>query len=131
MGSFTPFATCVRPVSTPEDSCGYIMDEMYKTKKDEVFGTATPTSPVDVALPLTLKARKQDLDKLILPLSTVLPMLTHPWLMTADGRCQVVISRTGGPAMTSWFAVWLHLEATVAKCIRAGRGGRSEIKARR
>ena len=96
---------------------------MYKTFKEEVFGTPSVVHRVDVALPLTLKARKQDLDILILPSSIVLPMLTYPWVMIADGRCQVVISQTGGSVKASWRAVWLSAEAVVAKCIRVGKGG--------
>ena len=88
-------------------------------------------SRVDVALPLTLKARKQDLDILILPSSIVLPILTHPWVMIADGKCQVVISQTGGVVRTQWRYVWLAVEATVAKCIRAGEGGKSRVTAQR
>ena len=65
-------------------------------------------------VPLTLKARKQDLDILILPSSIVLPILTHPWVMIADGRCQIVISQAGGVVRTQWRYVWLAVEATVA-----------------
>ena len=55
--SFGPQATCTGPVSTPPSSCRYIIDEMYKTFVDERFGR--PRFPeLDVALPLTLRARK-------------------------------------------------------------------------
>ena len=88
----------------------------------------TPSaSAVDVALPLTLKSRKQDLDMLILPSSILLPILTHPGVMIAEFGCQVVISASGGMVKTQWGNVWLAIEATVAKCIRAGKGGRSFV----
>lgn len=49
--------------------------------------------------------------------------------MIADGRCQVVISQPSGAAavMTQWHIVWLAVETTVAKCIRAGKGGKSSV----
>ena len=94
---------------------------MYKNLNLEVFGTPSLTRRVDVVLPLTLKARKQDLDILILPSSIVLPVLTYPWVMIADGRCQVAISHTGGVVKTNWRTVWLSVGEIMAKCIRAGK----------
>ena len=48
---------CAANVTTPEVSCRYIMDEMYKTPKFERFGHSNWPG-VDVALPLTLRARE-------------------------------------------------------------------------
>ena len=55
-------AVCTGTVSTTEVSCGYIMDEMLKTKTDETFGRAGRSRHIQVALPLTLRARKQDFE---------------------------------------------------------------------
>lgn len=68
------------------------MSEMNKGTKHELFGMTPSASAVDVALPVTLKSRKQDLDMLS---SIIYPILTHPWVMIADGMCQVVISASG------------------------------------
>ena len=55
---FTPNVNCAGTVSTTEESCRYIAEEMLKSNKVMVFGTPDVLQPVDVALPLTLKARK-------------------------------------------------------------------------
>ena len=51
--------------------------------------------------------------------------------MIADGKCQVVIDIP--PALkimeTKWSSVWEAVEATVAKCVRARKGGKSGVVA--
>ena len=49
--------TCTGTVTTPVGSCGYIMDNMYKTFSTERFGRARLPG-LKVALPLTLRARE-------------------------------------------------------------------------
>ena len=104
---------------------------MNKGTTLEFFGITPSAIPVDVALPLTLKSRKQDLDMLIPPSSIIYRILTRPWVMIADGGCQVVISVSGRAVKTQWIYVWLAIEATVAKCIRAGKGGKSLVPIQR
>ena len=53
--------------------------------------------------------------------------LTHAWVMIADGKCQVVISLQAPYAKARWSSVWLAVEATVAVCVRAGKGGKAVV----
>ena len=55
---FKPQVTCAGTVTTPLSSCRYIMDEMYRNLREERFGRPTDRL-IDVALPLTLQARKR------------------------------------------------------------------------
>ena len=54
---FKPQVTCSGTMTAPPSSCRYIMDEMLKVVSNENYGRATDPS-IDVALPLTLRARK-------------------------------------------------------------------------
>ena len=123
---FHPQVTCAETVSTPPSSCRYIIDEMLKTTNVEFLGHATDPS-VTVALPLTLQARKRDL-KHIAPLPPKLsPWLTYAWVVIADGKCQFVIDTEGLTVRARWWDVWQALEATMAVCIRDGKGGNSKV----
>ncbi|KAM0794012.1 hypothetical protein BDR22DRAFT_877166 [Usnea florida] len=95
-------ATCTDTVTTPQSSCWYIMDGMYKTHGQERFGHARLRG-LTVALPLTLRA--------------------------PDGKCQVVIDTQGPDVAVSatWANVWLAVEATVALCVRNGKGGTLKV----
>lgn len=113
-------------MNTPSSSCRYIIDEMLRDPFREKFGLGTD-SKVDVALPLTLQAREQDLIYTIFSPPTLTMGLTYAWVVVADGKCQVVINTEGPTVKSSWEKVWESIEATVALCVRAGKGGRSKV----
>jgi hypothetical protein len=46
---------------------------------------------------------------------------------TADGKCQIVIDEEDLTVPAEWRNVWLAMEAIVAMCTRAGKGGKSEV----
>ena len=58
---FKSQVTCIAPVSTPPKSCPYVVDETLKSVNDELFGGAADPS-INLALRLTLRARKQNLE---------------------------------------------------------------------
>ncbi len=47
--------------------------------------------------------------------------------MIADGKCQVVIDTEGPTIRARWWDVWQAIEATVAVCVRDGKGGKSKV----
>lgn len=126
---------CTGTVTTPPESCGYIIAEMIKDYSTEKFGVySEQQQSVDVALPLVLKARKY----MPYPLTSPprLPSTSHPSnLITtnipsnpADGRCQLTINVTGGEVKAMWGHVWLATEALVAKCVRGGSGSKAIVE---
>lgn len=46
---------------------------------------------------------------------------------TADGKCQIVIDVEDLTVPAEWRNVWLAMEAIVAMCTRAGKGGKWEV----
>lgn len=65
---------------------------------------------------------------MVLLSSILLARLTHAWVIIADGKCQIVISTTSDNVLTTkWSFIWQTTESIVAKCVRAGKGGKAKI----
>ncbi|KAL8784901.1 MAG: hypothetical protein Q9213_003714 [Squamulea squamosa] len=91
-------ATCDAPIEASSRQCQYILDEMPKSLKQEVFGRPLPGffEPLDVALPFPLRS--------------------------PAGACQYVIDSVRSVS-SSWAKIWIAAEILAAACIRAGKGG--------
>ncbi|KAL8934716.1 MAG: hypothetical protein Q9216_005766 [Gyalolechia sp. 2 TL-2023] len=97
----TRHAQCSKGIQSTPRSCQYILDDMYKDRRLEVFGKGH--WQITVALPLTLRA--------------------------PDGLCQVIID-TASPSklsITSWFGVWVAISLVNAGCVRQGKGGKYAV----
>ncbi|KAL8969817.1 MAG: hypothetical protein Q9197_004146 [Variospora fuerteventurae] len=101
-------ARCGNPVAAKatERSCGYILDEILKTRVMEYFGKPTTPSrgPLTVALPLILRS--------------------------PDGGCMIVVDMASGffgPVLSAWALVWQAAEAATALCIRQGKAGEAQV----
>jgi hypothetical protein len=121
MSGFNPHVECLGAMTAPLSSCGVLVQQMRKDYAAEKFGVHGTQLSTMLCL-----WYKQPVKCPPTPRSCLI-CNTDRIIISADGRCHIVVDTLGPTVQANWNGIWQAVSSTIAICGRAGKGGKASV----